>query len=208
MISPTTRSELSFETSILIGMSNEVDWSGAVVNRIGKTVRTLRGARTVQWLSDETHAVGKRVAKASISELENGNRKVVAITDLLILAAALHVHPIQLLYPDMPDGQVDALPGRSVTSWEAAQWFSGGLQQSAILVDPDIDPGVSAWSREREQLQRRINRVQRSLDIRTALDADGRERYQADLDEYQDRLQTVERHIRALGGVVVEQGRI
>ncbi|WP_150116336.1 hypothetical protein [Williamsia herbipolensis] len=189
-------------------MSNEVDWSGAVVNRIGKTVRTLRGARTVQWLSDETHAVGKRVAKASISELENGNRKVVAITDLLILAAALHVHPIQLLYPDMPDGQVDALPGRSVTSWEAAQWFSGGLQQSAILVDPDIDPGVSAWSREREQLQRRINRVQRSLDIRTALDADGRERYQADLDEYQDRLQTVERHIRALGGVVVEQGRI
>jgi transcriptional regulator with XRE-family HTH domain len=65
------------------------------------------------------------MSRTAVSELETGRRKSVSVHDLVILAAALGVPPLQLIYPEQPGGEVEYLPGVTVTSIAAAQHFSG-----------------------------------------------------------------------------------
>ena len=58
------------------------------------------------------------------------------VTDLVAIAAALEVPPITLLYPHLPDGAVEVLPGVESSSITATQWFSGeGPNPSGEHVD-------------------------------------------------------------------------
>ena len=43
----------------------------------------------------------------------------------MVLAAALRIPPLTTLFPELPDGPVEVLPGVQATSWDAAAWFSG-----------------------------------------------------------------------------------
>jgi hypothetical protein len=113
-------------------MTKSEDWATEQARRIGATVLKLRGERSGQWLSDETFNAGHRVSRTSISELENGKRKSVSTAELIVLAVALRVSPVRLIYPDMPDGLVDVLPGKPVPSIEAAMFFSGELSYGLI----------------------------------------------------------------------------
>lgn len=58
------------------------------------------------------------------------------MTDLLALAAALEVPPLQLLFPDLPFGEVEALPGVVERSVDAALW-AGGWRGLAQFADGD-----------------------------------------------------------------------
>lgn len=101
------------------------NWAEEQAKTIGAAVRDLRGKRPGQWLSDETERAGHRVPRTTISELESGKRKSVSTAELCLLAWALKVPPIRLLYPDLPDGPVEIIPGKTVPSIEAATWFAG-----------------------------------------------------------------------------------
>lgn len=113
--------------SASLGYSDGVakDWAAEQAARIGDEVRRLRGSRSGQWLSDRTYELGYRVARTTISELENHKRKLVSTADLAVLARALDTAPIALLYPPPYHAEVEVLPGVEETSWSAAQWFSG-----------------------------------------------------------------------------------
>ena len=124
-----TRSLSQATPDILFGMSN---WVDEVASRIGREVAKLRGERSGQWLSDQTAAVGKRISKASISEIENGKRKSVSVADLMVLAAALEVPPIVLLFPGIPDGNLEVLPGRDTDAWSAVEWFVGEDKRDSL----------------------------------------------------------------------------
>jgi len=78
-------------------------------------------------LSDESDKAGHRISRTSIHELETGKRKSISTAELSVLAWALKVPPVQLLYPDMPDGEVEIVPEVEKPSIEAVQWFSGEL---------------------------------------------------------------------------------
>jgi hypothetical protein len=102
------------------------DWAEEQARRVASQVSRLREPNSTQWLSDQTAATaGYRVSRSVIADLENGRRRYVTTAELCALSWALKVPPIRLLYPDLPDGQVEVIPGKQVPSIEAAMWFSG-----------------------------------------------------------------------------------
>ena len=116
------------------------DWADEQAARIAATVKRLRGKRSGQWLSDRTAELGHRVSRTTISELENGKRKYVSTAEICVLAWALKVPPVQLLYPNLPDGLVEVVPDVSVSSIHAATWFSG---ETVFYPDLDSQPGAT-----------------------------------------------------------------
>ncbi len=99
------------------------------MERVGREVRRLRGKdhakMSAAGLADRTAALGHPVSRSVIADLEIGRKKSLDVAELLVLAQALQVAPVQLVYPDLPKGDVEVLPGRYVESHEALQWFSG-----------------------------------------------------------------------------------
>ncbi len=81
----------------------------------------LSAAKLAQRTADSGYAL----TKAQISDLELGRKKTVTVPELLVLASALNVWPAWLLFPDLPDGKVEVVPGHRVSSVDAADWLSG-----------------------------------------------------------------------------------
>jgi transcriptional regulator with XRE-family HTH domain len=101
------------------------DWVDELHRRVAAAIKAARASRSAQWLSDETERLGFPISRAAIANYESGRKKGLDLTELLVLAAALRVPPLVLLFPDLPDGSVQALPDVIVESWDAAAWFSG-----------------------------------------------------------------------------------
>jgi len=108
------------------GLADGEQWADALVKRAGEAAKALRGKRSAKWLSDRTAALGYRLSPQVIARLDSGRRAGhLEVAELMVLAAALEVPPVLLLYPDLPDGQVGVLPGVRTTSFRAALWFGG-----------------------------------------------------------------------------------
>ena len=72
-----------------------------------------------------TESLGYPMSVNTITDLELGRRSRLEVTELLVLADALDVPPAQLLFPELPDGVVRALPNTPMTSFDAVRWVSG-----------------------------------------------------------------------------------
>ena len=120
------------------------DWGRELTHRVAAEVKRRRGEHTVQWLSDRTADYGLRISRSRISDLERGDRGgLLGVAELLVLAAALDVPPLLLLFPGLPGEPVEMLPGRVVESWDAARWFTG--EEPSPAEDPDHIPAKSTW---------------------------------------------------------------
>lgn len=75
---------------------------------------------SAQKLADRTEALGHPVNRSTVAALENGHRDRLLLSDALVLAQALGTPLAQLLYPEMPDGQVEYVPNQTVAAWDAA----------------------------------------------------------------------------------------
>lgn len=103
-------------------------WATETAKRIGEAVKAARNRRgwTAARLSEESAVLGFPIHRVAIGKLENGHRDAkFDVTELLVLAQALEVSPVWLLFPDLPDGPVEVLPGQEATSGEAMRWFTG-----------------------------------------------------------------------------------
>lgn len=100
-------------------------WSDGLHRRVAAAIKKARGSRSAQWLADETKRIGLPISRAAIANYESGRKRGLDLTELLVIAAALDVPPLVLLFPQLPDGPVEGLPGITTTSWEAAAWFTG-----------------------------------------------------------------------------------
>lgn len=111
--------------SRLLDVSAGDEWATAVAKRIGAEVKRLRGnGRSAQWLSERCAELGYPIGRATISEIEVGRRKTISVPELIVLAEALGVPPVQVLYPGLPDGDTEYLPGQHVSAIEAVLKFS------------------------------------------------------------------------------------
>lgn len=108
-------------------------WSDDLHRRVAAAIKRARGGRSAQWLADETGRIGYPISRAAIANYESGRKRGLDLSELLVLAAALDVPPLVLLFPELPDGAVEGLPGITTTSWEAATWFTG--ERGSILSD-------------------------------------------------------------------------
>lgn len=110
-------------------------WELDLAERVGRAVADRRKALglTAVQVAAQTADLGYPITRQAVAKIENNNRAgKVDVAELIVLAAALDISPMQLLYPDLVDGPVEVLPGRKVTSLRAADWFTGNvfLQES------------------------------------------------------------------------------
>ncbi len=102
------------------------DWTTSTVRRIGAKVKELRKGRfSAEGLAERVTELGYPYSRSALVNLEYGRKSSIDLGELLVLAAALEVPPMLLLYPDLADGPVEALPGVRTTSFRAALWFGG-----------------------------------------------------------------------------------
>lgn len=109
------------------------DWEPGTTHRIGRQLQKSRKERklSAQALADRTSELGYPIGRATISDIENRRRQSLSVAELLILAAALDISPVALLYGDQfADGQVEMLPGVQRTAAHAALWCTGEVQRS------------------------------------------------------------------------------
>jgi hypothetical protein len=207
----------------MFGMTKSEDWAAEQAQRIAATVRKLRGKRSGLWLSDETAKAGHRISRTSISELESGKRKSVTTAELCLLAWALKVAPIRLLYPDLPDGPVEVVPGVTVPSIKAAKWFSGearpsGPEQKPLGIDGDDDQRVEevhqvanidrgdqlvALARERAWLEQRIRSLAGLVRQLKSENSSGADELVEDIIGAVSRIETINEQLQQIDGAVV-----
>lgn len=102
------------------------NWAEAQASRVAREITRLRGSHSAQWLSDRTEELtGWRVSRSVITDLENGRRRHVGVHELVVLALALSVAPLQLLYGSDDGAQIEYRPGEVVPRLLAVQEFSG-----------------------------------------------------------------------------------
>ena len=94
--------------------------------------------------------------RPTISKLERGDRRTVPVQEIAVLARALGVPPVRLMF-DLRAGDVPAkvLPGIQVLPVEGVEWFSGraridGEGSVAALRNDGNDDGLSDARTERE----------------------------------------------------------
>jgi transcriptional regulator with XRE-family HTH domain len=96
-----------------------------------------------------------------ISELENGKRAYISTTELIVLAAALNVAPVALLYPAPYEEEIEVLPGVRMLTIAAAERFSGNIDPLMFDHDEEFVSNMLELSRARQL--REIQRSRRNL---------------------------------------------
>lgn len=114
-------------------MSSGLDGPGRINQSFGERLARLRRRQglSAQQLSHRLAMLGHDLSRASISQTERGARTV-TLADLLAVAQALNVPPVQLMLDfDESDGpQPVVLYGGEVAPAEFVEWWSGRVDLS------------------------------------------------------------------------------
>lgn len=113
-------------------MEQQRDWSSRIAARVGRQVAHFRAhpvtgdkRMSAQALADRCAALGLPLDRAVIAKLEKGLRQTITVGEVLVLAQALGVAPLLLVFPVGQEEFTEVLPGREVPTWHAAKWFAG-----------------------------------------------------------------------------------
>jgi transcriptional regulator with XRE-family HTH domain len=82
---------------------------------------------TAQALADRCGELGLPLDRAVIAKLEKGHRQSITVAELLVLAKALGVPPIELVFPVGYAERTEVLPGQVIDTWQAVAWFTAEL---------------------------------------------------------------------------------
>jgi transcriptional regulator with XRE-family HTH domain len=137
-------------------VSQPESWPAELADVIAGEVRRYRRQRglSAQQLADRCAELGMPIQRSVLANLENGRRPTVTVAELLVLAAALSVEPVLLVFPVGHQAVSRFLPAKSATTWSAAQWFAG---RAALPVSPSAQPG-------RDEARRRFGGTMRAAD--------------------------------------------
>ena len=97
-----------------------------------------RPRMSAQQLADRTEELGMPIPRSVLANLESGRRETVSVAEVLVLAAALNVAPVELICPVGFDKETEMLPGRAMDQLAARRWFTG-------MWKLDIDD-TAAWT--------------------------------------------------------------
>lgn len=123
-------------------------WAGRVTGHAIEEIKRLREAKEPKWsaqrLADECKKLGLDISRATISDLENHRRANFGIPELLVMARALDIPPLLLIFPVGSKEETEVLPGESRPTFRAALWFTGEAASPAratddgeVIVEPD-----------------------------------------------------------------------
>lgn len=80
---------------------------------------------SVQQLSDACSELGLPIARSVLANFESGRRPTISVPELLVLAKALGVPPMALMFPVGYEDETEVLPGRKAHPVTALRWASG-----------------------------------------------------------------------------------
>lgn len=118
-----------------------------------------------------------------------------------MLAAALGVPPVALLFPNLPDGDVEVLPGQVMSSADAMRWFTGENDPS----EPQSDLGrLITLTRKRFDMERKRDRYRAGVDMLLATDEEQRATHAIlDLADAAEEIEELNRRIASMPGAVI-----
>jgi transcriptional regulator with XRE-family HTH domain len=132
-------------------MTQAEDWPRRLTAGVAEQVKRLRGGRmSAQQLADATAELGHPVARSVIANLESGRRDTVSVAEIVVLARALGVPPLLLVFPVGSNATVELLPGEIVDTWSGAKWFTG--EQPFPNSGEDIEELPTSYFREQDRL--------------------------------------------------------
>ncbi|WP_336819491.1 hypothetical protein [Gordonia sp. MMO-8] len=102
-------------------------WRESFNDRIAETAKSVRERNnwSAREISDRTKELGYPISRDTITNFEIRRKKVLDVPELIVLAEALYVDPLLLLFPDLVDGKVEYMPGRVVSTGDALRLFAG-----------------------------------------------------------------------------------
>lgn len=109
-------------------MEQREEWAGwehRAVKVLGEAVKRAREDRKLTQRALADLAVVDRGWLAKLESEDARPAELPKLGMILKLAVALDIPPISLLYPGLPDGLVEAIPGEETSALEAVQWFGG-----------------------------------------------------------------------------------
>lgn len=135
-------------------MEQNQDWPRRLSASIAAEVRRYRLERgmSTQQLADACAALGHPIARAVLSNLENGRRENVSIAELLVIAKALDIEPIFLMFPLGYEDTVEVLPGQTVATVDAVRWVAGDEGRRWIAAEADLSTATLFQLRQLELL--------------------------------------------------------
>jgi transcriptional regulator with XRE-family HTH domain len=80
---------------------------------------------SMQQLADRTDELGMPIPQSVLANLESGRRETVSVAEVLILAAALNVAPVDLICPVGFDKAIELPAGHGMDPLIARRWFTG-----------------------------------------------------------------------------------
>jgi transcriptional regulator with XRE-family HTH domain len=128
------------------------EWSVRVTRGIGQRVAFYRNRAdlTASMLSARCAELGLPMDRNVLAKLENGHRNSVTVDEVCVLAAALGVPPVMLLFGVGTEETAEILPGEHVPSFAAAEWFAG----TAPRPSPGVVRSRRGWAWEPLSLYR------------------------------------------------------
>lgn len=108
-------------------MNPHEQWPARLTVAVAAEIQRHRKRRgwSAQKLSDECAAGGLQMPRSTLADLENGRRAGLSVAELLVIARALDVPPLLLLFPVGREAGTEVLPGVVRPPFRAAAWFSG-----------------------------------------------------------------------------------
>lgn len=179
----------------------ETPWPARLVEVVAEEVRRHRLARgmSTQQLSDACAELGLPIARSVLANFETKRRPTISVPEVHVLAAALEVPPILLLFPLGHRDRVESLPGKQVPTWDALKWFAGrDRPRSADWRQSEVPPQL--WE-EHDVLVERLGwtiNLTAQEQVRGEPDQEALQRLQVTFKTFADALRTLRAHIRAL----------
>lgn len=102
------------------------EWASQLAKQFGQAVKFWREKMelTAVELSNRTREIGYPITRATIAKIESNSRNSkVDVAEVLTLATALHVAPIDLIFPGLPSRKLFATQRVETTSEHAQEWF-------------------------------------------------------------------------------------
>lgn len=152
-------------------------WHRTTAKRVGEAVYKRRkdAGMTAQRLAERCNELGVPIHRTTITKIENGRSRF-DLGELLILAAALEVPPLVLLYPGLPGERVEIVPREVGTSWDAYRWATGMVTSLWDTSTPSAGAQLVEAVRELHTLTADLSRLQVRIamqddpDIRASLE--------------------------------------
>jgi len=185
---------------------SQPDWTDQVAGLVASQVRVYRERRNMsaQQLADACTEAGLPIKRSVIANWENGRRTTVSVAELLVLGSVLGIPPILLLFPIGQHESVEVVPGKKMSPWAAAKWFSG-VEPAGIETGLPVKVDLQAWRpitlyMQHDDLVRKLRgEAQRT---RLITDADRRRDVERNIRNLEEALGDVRNEIRKFGIVL------